>query len=275
MNKASIHTALLATLCAATLAACQADSDIAGLGGEVVEDCGADGVCGNDDDNGGLGPNDGSASSPVFIDTDGDGVADTLVAEGQGFVCTETAPSGSTTEVGSGGLIGGPLTDALGLIGGGSLANLLSSVTSPDDVIDGDLASFATFTTTAGGLGELDSVDLNVLLPGSMNLVGSYAVFGLSFPGGTVDVSLVDQITVTTFLNGNEQETVVFDSIVLDLLGQNATGGDPVWFGLQATRNFDRVALSLSSQALSVNVGEQLYAHELCPGGRFVTPPAS
>jgi hypothetical protein len=274
-NTSKFQSALLAALLAGGLVACQADSDIAGLGGDIVQDCGADGICGNDDDNGGLGPNDGSTSSPVFVDTDGDGVADTPVADGQGFVCTATAPSGSTTEVGTGGLIGGPLTTLLTLLGGGSLTTLLSSVTSPDNVIDSDLSSFATFTTTAGGLGALNSVDLNVLLPGAMNLVGSYAVFGISFPAGTVDLSLLDQITVTTFLNSTQQETVVFDSIVLDLLGQNAFGGEPIWFGLLATKNFNRVALSLSSALLSVNLGEALYAHELCLGGQFVTPPSN
>jgi hypothetical protein len=275
MRKTSIHSALLVSLLAAGLAGCQADSDIAGLGGDVVQDCGADGVCGNDDDNGGFGPNDGSTTSPVFVDTDGDGEADTLVSEGMGFVCEATAPSGSTTVVGTDGLVGGPLSTLLNLLGGGSLTTLTNSVTSPNNVIDGKLPTFATFTTTAGGLGLLNSVDLNVLLPGAMNLVGNYAVFGVSFPGGTVDLSLLDQITVTTFLNDAEQEFVTFNSVVIDLLGQNVVGGDPIWFGLQATKNFNRVSIALTSALLSANVGEQLYVHELCPSGRFVTPPSN
>jgi hypothetical protein len=269
------QSALLAALLAAGLAGCQADSDIAGLGGDVVEDCGDDGICGNDDDNGGLGPNDGSTESPVYVDTDNDGEADTLVSEGQGFVCTDLAPSGSATEVGADGLVGGPLTSLLTLLGGGSLTSLLNSVTSPGNVVDSELGTYATFTTTAGGLGLLDTVELNVLLPGAMNLEGQYAVFGLSFPGGTVDLSLMDQITVTTYLNDVQQEFRVFDAIVIDLLGQNLLGGEPIWFGLQATKNFDRVALSTTSALLSANVGEQLYAHELCLGGTFVTPPAN
>ena len=274
-NTSKLHSALLAALLTAGLAGCQADSDIAGLGGDLVQDCGADGVCGNDDDNGGFGPNDGSTTSPVFVDTDGDGEADTLVSEGMGFVCEGTAPSGSTTEVGTGGLVGGPLTTLLNLLGGNSLTTLLNSVTEPDNVIDGKLGTYATFTGTLGGLGLLESVDLNVLLPGSMNLVGNYAVFGLSFPGGTVDLSLLDQITVTTFLNNTEQEHVTFDSVVIALLGQNVLGGDPIWFGLKATKNFNRVSIALTSALLSANVGEQLYVHELCPSGRFVTPPAN
>ncbi len=276
MKKAmKFQSALLAALIAGGLAGCQADSDIAGLGGDVVEDCGADGICGNDDDNGGFGPNDGSTESPVYVDTDGDGEADTLVSEGQGFVCTELAPTGSTTQVGADGLVGGPLTDLLNLLGGGSLTGLLNSVTSPGNVVDSQLATYATFTTTAGGLTLLDTVELNVLPPGSMNLEGRYAVFGLSFPGGTVDLSLLDQITVRTYLDDVEQEYRVFDSIVIDLLGQNLVGGEPIWFGLKATKNFDRAALSLTSALLSANVGEQLRAHELCMGGVFVDPPTN
>lgn len=267
------QAALLAALLSAGLVGCQADSDIAGLGGDVVEDCGADGICGNDDDNGGLGPNDGRTESPVYVDTDGDREADTPVSEGQGFVCTDLAPSGSTVEVGADGLVGGPLTALLTLLGGDSLVNLLNSVNSPGNVVDGQLPTFATFTTTLGGLTLLDTAELNVRLPGSMNLENRYAVFGLSFPSGTVDLSLLDQIRVQTYLGDVEQEFRVFDSIVIDLLGQNLVGGEPIWFGLKATRNFDRVALSVTSALLSANIGEQLYAHELCIGGRFVAPP--
>lgn len=267
------QSAVVAALLAAGLAGCQADSNIAGLGGDVVEDCGLDGICGNADDNGGLGPNDGRTESPVYVDTDGDREADTLVSEGQGFVCTDLAPSGSTTAVGADGVVGSALTDLLDLLGGDSLINLLNSVNSPGNVVDGQLGTYATFTTTLGGLGLLDTVELNVLMPGAMNLEDRYAVFGLSFPGGTVDLSLLDQITVQTYLGDVEQEHRVFDAIVIDLLGQNLTGGEPIWFGLKATRNFDRVALSVTSSLLSANVGEQLYAHELCIGGRFVDPP--
>lgn len=269
-----LRNALLMALAAAAIAGCQANgggTGGSGSGGVPSQDDGADGIPGTADDNGGFGPNDASISTSVFVDTDDDGEADTLVEEGKGFVCTGTT-SGATTEVGADGLVGGAVSGLLNLLGAGSLTNLTNSVTSANDAIDGNLGSAAVFTTTLGGLASvLNSVELNALLPGAQN---GYAVYALSFPSGTLDLSLLDQISITTYLNDEEQETAPLSSIALDLLGQGIAGNEPVYFGLQSTKPFDRVALSIASQLLSANVGEQMYAHELCLGGTFFDPPS-
>lgn len=268
-----LRNALLMALAAAAIAGCQANgggTGGAGSGGAPTEDNGPDGIAGTEDDNGGFGPNDGSTGTTVFVDTDDDGVADTLVEEGKGFVCTNTT-AGATTEVGADGLVGAAVGPLLGLLGGGSIDTLLDSVTSANDAIDANLGSAAVFTTTLGGLaGLLTSVELNVLLPGAQS---GYAVYGLSFPGGTLDLSLMDEISIVTYLDDVEQESAPLSNVAIDLLGTNVSANEPVFFGLQATKPFDRVALSVASQLLSVNLGEQLHAHELCVGGTFFDPP--
>jgi hypothetical protein len=278
---------LLASMIAATLglAGCSADGDDAGNGNGSVSDCGADGVCGNADDNGGLGPNNGSTPTTVGEDSNGDGTItdDELTGPDgtKGFVCSKVATdiaSPIRTEVGANGLIGGVLGPLLALLGGDSLNTLLGSVTEPDNVIDGRLATYATFTSTAGGLGGLlNSVDLDVVYPSSTDMKGTYAVFGLSFPGDTVELSLANQITVKTYKGSSNTavETLTVNQNALNLLGANLLGAKALWFGIKTTKDYDRVALSLTPGLLSATVGDAMFAHELCAGGKYVTPPAT
>ncbi|NKF21438.1 hypothetical protein [Solimonas marina] len=256
------------------LAGCEAD----GTGQDSGAIIGDDGSSGDGSDaNGGLGPNDGSVPTVVNEDDDGDGVAETPVGEdGQGFVCkTGAAAYGTaTTEVGSGGLVGGLLNTLLGVLGGDTLTTLLASVTEPDNVIDGDLSTYATFTQTLGGLVGLDSVDESVIFPDSVP-AGTYAVFGLSFPAGTVDASLLNQITVSTY-DGDAStplETVDFTQNAVDLLGATVLGDKSIFLGIKTKKAFTRATVSLSTTLLSANVGDAMYVHELCTGGDFVTAP--
>ena len=55
-----------------------------------------------------------------------------------------------------------------------------------------------------------------------------------------------------------------------DLLGLNVAGADRVFVGIKAAKRFDSASLSLRPNVLSANVGDALYAHELCVRGRFV-----
>lgn len=273
-NLKTLQKALIAGVVVAAfgLAGCEADGSGVESGG-IIDDGGNNG--GN---NGGLGANDGSVPSTVLEDDDGDGVAETPVNAGKGFVCTTGAnafggPGGATTKVGSGGLVGGVLETVLGALAGDTLTRLLASVVDKDNVIDGNLSTFSTFTQTAGGLvGFLNTVDESVVFPGDVP-AGTYAVFGLSFPSGTVDLSLLNQISVTTFKNDVQQETVPFTQNAVDLLGLTVLGEKSIFLGIKTKKTFDRAAVKLSTSLLSANVGDAMYVHELCTGGQFVTPP--
>lgn len=272
---------LLASMIAASigLAACSADGDGAGNGNGPQADCGADGICGNADDNGGFGPNDGSTPTTVGEDTNGDGtISNDELNDGTGFVCSKSATDLANpvrTEVGTGGLVGGLLSNLLNLLGGNSVSTLLGSVTEPDNAIDGYLSTYATFTSTASGLGLLNTVDLNVVYPSSNGMSGTYAVFGLTFPRNTVNLSLLRTISVTTYKGEVEQETLSINDFSLDLLGLPLVGGQPLYFGIKTTKDYDRATLTLGAGLLSATVGEALHVHELCVGGKLVTPPAT
>ncbi|MFT4047453.1 MAG: hypothetical protein QM661_12255 [Solimonas sp.] len=53
--------------------------------------------------------------------------------------------------------------------------------------------------------------------------------------------------------------------------GVSLAGGEPLWFGIKTTKDYDRVTLSLGASLLSANLGDALCAHELCAGGKMVT----
>lgn len=256
---------LLAAMVATSfgLAACSADGDGVESGG-IVDDGG---------DNGGFGSNDGSTPTTVGEDTNGDGETDTTISGN--FVCQQGAKAYGdvTTEVGANGLVGGLLSTLLDLLGADTVTRLLNSVTDEPYAVDGHLATYSTFSLTLGLLGGLlSSVDESVLFPSQVP-AGTFAVFGVSFPTALVDLSLFNQISVTTYLGDTEQETTTYSQSDLDLLG--LTADQPAFIGLKSHKAFDRVTIGLTPGLLSVDVGDAMHVHELCTGGKFVTPPST
>lgn len=249
---------------AVMLAGCEADGNASEAGGIGS---------GDPNDPGTLFPNDGTTGGNI---TEGG----TPIAGGDtgfNFICEASAKAFGvpSTEAGSGGLIGGPLTALLELLGGSSLTQLLNSVKDKELVIDGELESHSTFTLTLGLLGGLlSSVDQTVRLGGVAG-AGNYAVFGVSFPVATLELSLGNSIIVTTYRKVGivdvQQETVTLPVTSLDLLG--LVGGGRAFVGVKATKDYDRVTIGLTPGLLSANVGEAMFVHELCTKGRLVAAP--
>lgn len=193
------------------------------------------------------------------------------------FICTSSAQrqAGATTTAGANGLLGGPLSDLLNLLGGNSVTALTNSVRDKELTIDGTLETGSTFTLTAAllgipGVGALiDSIDQNIILP-SPQPAGSFAVFGLTFPGATVEASLLSGFTVTTYLGNNEQESEDFSVTAIDLLGFSGLGDQIGFFGFKATQPYDRATISLIPTLIAANVGDAMKAHEMCTNGSFV-----
>lgn len=271
------------------LSGCEADSDGGSgspgsgpggggsTGGTPVTDNG--GTPGDPtDDNGGFGPNDGTTPSPVFTDTNGDGTISTDEQIPGNFVCDYTVPAGTTTDDGSGGLVGGPVSDLLGSLGGGSLTTLTNSVVDSELAIDTLLATYSTFTMTAAGLATLNEVAQDFYM-GSLIPSGDYAVFGVRFPSGTVEASLVNTLVITTYrgtdAQGNpvQQEQATVNITAIDLLGTGVTGEDALFVGIRTTKPYDYAQLAQGSQIISANVGESMYVHEMCTRGHFVAAP--
>jgi hypothetical protein len=246
-NKFAVKT-LTALASAMLLAACTSNGTGAG------DITGGDGSTG--------GPSNGG-NGPTNITQGGNPVSGHFVCtNGAGFYGT------ASTAVGTNGLVGGPLTTLLNSLGGTTATTLLNSVTQPNNVIDGDLNTYATFALTAGLItGLLDSVDESVLIPAGVP-AGKYAVFGLSFPNGTVNLSLLNSVTVTTYLNNVAQEhNTLNQTLLLGLLGQGVLSSAPVWLGVKTTKEYDRATVSLTPGVISADVGDAMHVYELCTDG--------
>lgn len=236
-----------------------------------------------DDVAGGGGIIGGSSSGGSSGGLSNDGSTPTNITQGGtpvtgNFICTQGAKAygNVTTQVGSNGLVGGLLTDLLNLLGATTVTQLLNSVSNPDNVIDGNLDTYASVSLTLGLLGGLlDSVDESVVLPSGTTVpAGKFAVYGLTFPKGTVSLSLLSQVKVATYLNNVAQESNTLDQNALALLG--AIGGSTpaaAFVGVKTTKAYDRATISLTPGLLSVNVGDAMRIHELCTDGDLVTAP--
>jgi hypothetical protein len=233
--------------------------------------------CADDSGNGSGGGLNPGGDGPIFPNN---GTVPTNVTEdgtpiSGNFICTKSAQAsnGATTEVGANGLLGGPLTDLLNTLGGDSVTALTNSITDKDLTIDGTLETGSTWTLTAALLaGIIDSIDQSVILPNNASS-GTYAVFGVSFPAGTLDLTLLNSLTVSTYNNDVLQESQSFSqAAIIDLLGMGVVGDRLGFFGIKTTKAWDRATIALSPTLLSANVGEAMKVHELCTGGKFVTP---
>lgn len=224
----------------------------------------------------GVFPNDGTAGGMIL---DGGTVIVGPGAEpAAGFACARSAQlaQGSRVEVGVNGLVGDDLSGLVDTLGGQVVTTLLNSVVDAPLAIDGDLDSYASFHLTAAGLdillgtGSVDSVDLNVLLPGAIP-AGRYAVFAVSFPPGLLDLGMMSSVYVSTYLDDQLVDTgAVLDATGMSLLNMTMVGPDYAVIGYRARGSFDRATISVSSDLLSANAGEALRVHEMCSDGNIV-----
>jgi hypothetical protein len=263
-------TTLAALSLAAALSACTSNGN------------GSGGSSGGGGTSGGDGSIDGSSSSggPANDGTGSTNITNNGNPVSGNFICTTGARAygNVTTVVGTDGLVGDSLTSLLNSLGGSTVTQLLNSVVDPNNVIDGKLSTFAIFQLTAGLLSpSIDSVDLSVVMPqGTTVPVGKYAVFGLSFPGGTADIDLLDSITVATSLAGVQQESnTLSQTLLLSLLGASLVPGTPVWLGVQTTKPYDTATLELNPSLLAVTAGDRLHAYEMCVDGTLSTSSSS
>jgi len=284
----------LALVAAAALVGCEANGG-PGLGSAVSGGGGAgSGTINPDDgiDTDGNVVGDGSNTDTGFPN---DGTVGGVVQEGEvtiagadsdpqmAFVCTRSASlfEGATTEVGANGLVGDLVGGLLGALSGDSVSDLLNSVQDANLAIDTDLTTAASFTQTAAaldvllGAGSVDSLDLTVNMPeGKTQSAGSYAVFAISFPSSLLDLGLLSSVQVTTLLDGVVQEdTASLDASGLSLLGFSTDGlinDSYAFIGYKTTLPYDGARISVSSDLLSADLGENLFVHEMCTGGNLV-----
>ena len=224
----------------------------------------------------------GSSGDPGAITGEpNDGTIPTDIFEGgtelpDNFICTASARAygpNPVTAVRVNGLVGSAVTDLLDLLGAGTVTQLQNSIVAKELAVDGNLSTAAQYNLSVGLLGGLiSSIDLFVGL-NSPAPPAKYAVFLVTFPIATAELSLLQSITVNTFLGDTLQETQEIDASTLDLVGAVSIADTIRFVGLKATLPYDGATISLSPTLVSANVGNAMNVHELCTDGFFIAAP--
>ncbi len=123
---------------------------------------------------------------------------------------------------------------------------LLCSVDNPNSAIDADPNSFATLNTVLGvaGMASISVQDTSTTYPANRR-VG----FVVHDPAGALlTLNLLQTATVTTVLNGIDQEvSTTSATVALDLLGGPLIATNPALLSFVATRPFNEARLSFGA----------------------------
>ncbi|PWJ59530.1 hypothetical protein CLV98_102364 [Dyadobacter jejuensis] len=133
------------------------------------------------------------------------------------------------------------------------LVSVGGTVADPYHVINGNNTEYATLSATAGVGG---AVTLAVQDPIGTYPIGTTAGFAIDIPTGILKLNLLDNLTLSTYLDGALQETINSSQVLeLTLLG-NLIGGtpnDPYTIGFVAQKSFDEVRISINSLVSVLN----------------------
>lgn len=225
----------------------QEDSDSDGVGDacEDASDRDGDGVSDSED-------NCPDTSNSTQADTDGDGIGD---------ACDPVVDSDPATAFSCGTAVSAPFKpfqapDAVAS-GDTSLLCLNGCVDNPENVVDGNFLNSATINVPLSLAG---TVDLNAVDNGEIYEGPNRLGVAITQPDQLLNLSLLGAITVTTRLNGAEQESFTGLTLAdLDLLGQlNAEEAGFLVF--DTTEDFNEVTVGVGG----INVVTQLGVIAIC-----------
>ena len=223
----------------------QEDSNGDGVGDACSSDSDGDGVIDSED-------NCPNTSNPDQNDSDGDGIGD---------ACDSVDDSGEDAYAcGTGSAPFKPFRAATGSTASTETTGLclLCSVTDPEHVIDDNFLNVTSISIPVGvaGTAGVRATDTNTIYPGS-NLVG----IALAEPDADLlDVGLLSSISVTTYLDGTEQESFSdFTTADLDLAG-TLNDDEASYLTVETSTEFDAVQVSLGSLADVLNTLDVIQA---------------
>jgi hypothetical protein len=120
----------------------------------------------------------------------------------------------------------------------------LCSVSNPNRVIDADPNNFATMNLTVGVTG---GVFVDVEDTDTTYLAGSRAGFVIEDPGSVLQLTLLQGITLRTYLNGAPRDTASYGELLdLDLIGLTGLS-DRTLVTFTTTQTFDEVRIGYSA----------------------------
>lgn len=231
------------------------------IGVLVLTGCTANGGFGND--GGGNGGGDGGGGDSCLLRDPVTGICiiggpDTGLPN---FTCTQVPSAGSTLAVSEEGLLCS-LTDPLNAV-----VNTCD-VENPNLALDRDYETAAVAQYTIGALdpGLGGAISLTVGLPGVVP-TGQVAAFVVDYPGGLVDASLLRALNVVTTLDGAEQESTFFETLLdLDVLGLIGSSGKMV-VGFANTLPYNNLSLRVDATLVTTDVINAVYVYEACLNG--------
>lgn len=225
----------------------QEDSDSDGQGDacEDARDSDGDGVPDSED-------NCPDTANSAQTDTDGDGIGD---------ACDPVADTDPSTAYACGTAADAPFkpfqSPAAVATGDTSFLCLNGCVDNPENVVDSNFLNSATINVplSLGGSVGLDVVD-NGEIYEAPNRLG----VAIAEPGQLLSLSLLGSVTVTTGLNGTEQESFANLTLAsLDLLGL-LNGGDAGFLVFDTAEDFNAVTVSVGG----INIVTQLSVIAVC-----------
>jgi len=228
----------------------------------MLAGCTANGGFG--DDGGGNGGGDGGGGDSCLLRDPVTGICiiggpDTGLPN---FTCTQVPAAGSTLTVSETGPLC-TLTDPL------NAALNTCDVENPNLTLDRDYDSAATVQYVVGALDPAlgGVVSLAIGLPSTVP-AGQVAAFVVDYPGGMVlDASLLRALNVVTTLDGVEQETTFFETLLdLDVLGLIGGSGKIV-VGYPNTLPYNGLTLRVDATLLTGDITNAVNVYEACLNG--------
>ncbi len=182
------------------------------------------------------------------------------------LVCTNYVNGTVTKSESGGGCALAPILDPLtGLMGSEAC-----SVTEEANAADADPSSFATVTITATGLDPLtdfgDSatqVWIDVALAGTVSPGGdTVAAFDMEIPGFNVELSVMENIVVSTFLAGEPTGESIDVASPANVGGALSTGR--FLAGFVPEMAFDQLRISFGATGLSIDADDHAFVYNAC-----------